>query len=186
MKIGIRNIFASAACLIAFNAAIAKQDPVNTIVRGKVHNAGTQSVALFKVENGEAVKIGFRWPAKDGSFSFDIPLENETIFFIDRAAQLGDLKNVLYLKPGEIVQLNVYSNKLGAGYDSCIIDNKNPETILLQQWTDLLIPLFKAGRNMQKREDFFGIYNQFVVKAEAFKNSVHTSNNYFNQLLKLK
>src|SRR6187455_262096 len=88
-------------------------EPVNTIVRGKVHNAGTQSVALFKVENGEAVKIGFRWPAKDGSFSFDIPLENETIFFIDRAAQLGDLKNVLYLKPGEIVQLNVYPNKLG-------------------------------------------------------------------------
>src|SRR6188768_1872186 len=103
------------ALLVCSQAVLAKS--VNTVVRGKVHNAGTQSVALFKVENGEAVKIGFRWPAKDGSFSFDIPLENETIFFIDRAAQLGDLKNVLYLKPGEIVQLNVYSNKLGAGYD---------------------------------------------------------------------
>ena len=99
---------------------------------------------------------------------------------------MGDLKNVLYLKPGEIVQLNVYSNKLRADYDSCIIDNRNQETALLQQWTDLLIPLFKAGRNQQKREIFFDIYNQFVAKAEAFKNSVHTSNNYFNQLLKLK
>ena len=186
MKISVKNIFASAVCLIVFKAAIAHQYPINTIVRGKVHNAGTQSVALYKVENGEKVKIGFRWPAKDGSFSFDIPLENESIFFIDKASQVGDLKNVLYLKPGESVQLNVYSNKLGADYDSCIIDNKNQETILLQQWTDLLIPLFKAGRNQQKREIFFDMYNQFVAKAETFKNSVHTSNNYFNQLLKLK
>ncbi len=181
----IKYSFLSLVVLLACGQVVFAE-PVNTIVRGKVHNAGTQSVALYKVENGEAVKIGFRWPAKDGSFSFDIPLENESIFFIDRAAQVGDLKNVLYLKPGEIVQLNVYSNKLGVDYDSCIFDNKNQETILLQQWTDLLIPLFKAGRNMQKRENFFEIYNQFVAKAEAFKNSVHTSNSYFNLLLKLK
>ena len=173
------------ALLVCSQAVLAKS--VNTVVRGKVHNAGTQSVALFKVENGEPVKIGFRWPAKDGSFSFDIPLENESIFFIAKAATpLDVLKNVLYLKPGEIVQVNVYSGKLAYDFDSCIIDNNNQETILLQQWTDLFNPLCKAGRNMQKRENFFGIYNQFVAKAEAFKNSVHTSNNYFNQLLKLK
>src|SRR6188474_542510 len=124
----IKYTFLSLVLLLAFSQAVFA-DPVNTIVKGTVHNAGTQSVALFKVENGEAVKIGFRWPAKDGSFSFDIPLENETIFFIDKAAQLGDLKHVLYLKPGEIVQLNVYPNKLGVDYDSCIIDNKNQETI---------------------------------------------------------
>jgi thiol-disulfide isomerase/thioredoxin len=162
-------------------------EPVKTIVRGTVHNAGTQSIALFKVENGEPVKIGFRWPAKDGSFSFDIPLENESIFFVAKAATpLDVLKNVLYLKPGVIIQLNVYSGKLAYDFDSCIIDNVNPETILLQQWTDLFNPLCNAGRNMQKRENFFEIYNQFIEKAEAFKNSIHTSNNYFNQLMKLK
>jgi len=182
----IKYTFLSLVLLLAFSQVVLAE-PVNTIVKGTVHNAGTQSVALFKVENGEPVKIDFRWPAKDGGFSFDIPLENESIFFIAKAATpLDVLKNVLYLKPGEIVQLNVYSGKLAYDFDSCIIDNNNQETILLQQWTDLFNPLCNAGRNMQKRENYFGIYNQFAAKAEAFKNSVHTSNNYFNQLLKLK
>jgi len=182
----IKYTFLSLVLLLAFSQVVLAE-PVNTIVKGTVHNAGTQSVALFKVENGEPVKIDFRWPAKDGGFSFDIPLENESIFFIAKAATpLDVLKNVLYLKPGEIVQLNVYSGKLAYDFDSCIIDNNNQETILLQQWTNLFNPLCNAGRNMQKRENYFGIYNQFAAKAEAFKNSVHTSNNYFNQLLKLK
>ena len=160
---------------------------VNTIVRGKVHNPSTQSIALYKVENGEPMKLGFRWPAKDGSFSFDIPLEKESIFYIAKGgSKNGDLKYVLYLKPGDIAQLNVYSSKIAIEYDSCKINNKNEETALLQQWTDLFIPLCNAGRNHQQREKFFVIYNEFVSKAEKFKKAVNTSNKYFNELLKLK
>ncbi len=100
--------------------------PVNTIVRGKVHNQGTSSVSLYKVENGEPVKLGFRWPEKDGSFSFDITLEKETIFFIARGGSKGgDLKYVLYLKPGDIAQLNVYGSNRSLDYDSCKINNRN-------------------------------------------------------------
>jgi len=161
--------------------------PVPTIVRGKVHNAGTQSIALYKVENGEAVKLGFRWPAKDGSFSFDLVLEKESIFFIDKGASKGgDLKDVLYIKPGDILQLNLYSSSLAIDYDSCKINNKNEETVLLQQWNDLFIPLCNAGRNMKQRDNFILMYNDFVSIAEKFKNTVNTSNNYFNKLLKLK
>lgn len=162
--------------------------PIHTIVRGKVHNAGTQSIALYKVENGEPVKLGFRWPAKDGSFSFDIPLENESIFFIAKGggSKGGDLKYVLYLKPGDIAQLNLYSSSLPIEYDSCKINNRNEETALLQQWNDLFIPLCNVGRIMKQRDKFFVMYNEFVSKAEKFKKTVNTSNKYFNQLLKLK
>lgn len=176
-------IFVLLACS---QLAIAK--PVNTTVRGKVHNASTQSISLYKVENGKPVKLGFRWPEKDGSFSFDITLENESIFFIGQGggSKSGDLKYVLYLKPGDIAQLNLYPNKLALEYDSCQINNMNEETVLLQQWNDLLIPLYKAGSNRTKRENFFVMYDEFVSKAEIFKNSVNTPNKYFNQLLKLK
>jgi thiol-disulfide isomerase/thioredoxin len=161
---------------------------VNSIVRGTVHNAGTQSVALYKVENGEPVKLGFRWPAKDGTFSFDVPLEKESIFFIGQGggSKSGHLKYVLYLKPGDKAQLNLFASKLAIEYDRCEINNKNEETDLLQQWTDLFIPICNAGRNYQQREKFFVIYNEFVSKAEKFKNAINTSNTYFNQLLKLK
>ena len=176
-------IFVLLACS---QLAIAK--PVNTIVRGKVHNAGGQSISLYKVENGKIVKLGFRWPAKDGSFSFDTLLEKESIFFIGQGGgpKSGDLKYVVYLKPGDIIQLNLYASKLALEYDSCEISNKNEETVLLQQWNDLLIPLYKAGRDRTKRENFIMMYDEFVSKAERFKNSVNTSNKYFNQLLKLK
>ncbi len=161
--------------------------PVNTIVRGKVHNASTQSVSLYKVENGETVKLGFRWPEKDGSFSFDIPLEKESIFFIAKGGgKGGELKYVLYLKPGSISQLNLYSSKTSLEYDSCEMDKENEETVLLQQWNDLFIPLCNAGRILKQRDNFFVLFNEFVSKAERFKKSISTSNNYFNQLLKLK
>ena len=92
----IKYSFLSLVVLLACSQVVFA-NPVNTIVRGKVHNAGTQSVALYKVENGEAVKIGFRWPAKDGSFSFDIPLENEAIFFLSTKHHSWAILKMFYI-----------------------------------------------------------------------------------------
>src|SRR6476659_6524466 len=132
--------------ILLIGSQVVFANPVNTVVRGTVHNAGTQSVALYKVDNGEPVKLGFRWPAKDGSFSFDIPLEKESIFFIGKGASRGnDFKIALYLKPGQITQLNLYTSALAIEFDSCSITNRNQETDLLQQWTEIFIPLCNAG-----------------------------------------
>jgi thiol-disulfide isomerase/thioredoxin len=184
----MKNYFGIILSLFFACSLQAAAKPINTIVRGKVHNSGTQSISLYKVENGKPVKLGFRRPEKDGSFSFDMPLEKESIFFIGQGggSKSGDLKYVLYLKPGDIAQLNLYVSRLAIEFDSCVINNKNEETVLLQQWNDLLIPLYKVGQNLKKRDNFIEMYNEIVTKAENFKKAVNTSNKYFNQLLKLK
>jgi len=181
-----RKYYLLIVLLLATSSAIVANG-VNTIIKGQVHNAGTQSVSLYKVENGEAIRLGFQWPAKDGSFSFNTPLEKESIFFITKTTgHLGDLKYVLYVKPGVEVSLDLYSNNISIDYDSCRIKEINQETCLLQQWMDLFMPVCRAGRNMQKRESFFLLYDQLKIKAENFKSTIRTSNNFFNKLMRQK
>ena len=56
MKISIKNIFASAACLIVFNAAIAQQDPV--ILSGIFTEKVNAELQLFRTVNNKIQRIG--------------------------------------------------------------------------------------------------------------------------------
>ena len=98
-RINIKYFVALLVYHLAFHSAIAQKQASVTV---RVYNNTGSSVSLYKVENGEAKRISFRWPVKNDSCVFSIPLEKETIFYLGKTGGKGsDHKYVLYLKPGE-------------------------------------------------------------------------------------
>ncbi|MGF7232773.1 TlpA family protein disulfide reductase [Arachidicoccus sp.] len=161
--------------------------PLPTTVFGRVCNYDTRSVALYEVKNGALVRLGFRWLKEDGGFKFEFPLEKEAIFFIAKSsAHPGNFKNVIYIKPGDKMQLRLYSNNISLDYDSCKIKFENQETKLLQQWVNWFNTTCKDGPMAVKRNDFFSAYAELQSTVAAFKKSARTSNSYFNTLFKEK
>jgi len=162
-------------------------EPKQTTVTVKVHNNTGSSVSLYKVQNGEATRLEFRWPKENDSCVFSFPLEKEGIFFLGKTGGKGSAYNyVIYLKPGENKLVEAYSTKLGLDFDSCRIVKPNGETLLLQKWTNLFNNYCKLGANRSKREQYIAGYSNFVKKAQELKKKNISSNKYFNQLFTSK
>lgn len=162
-------------------------EPKQTTVTVRVHNNTGSSVSLYKVENGEAGRIEFRWPKENDSCVFNFPLEKEGVFFLGKTGGKGSAYNyVIYLKPGENKLVEAYSTKLGLDFDSCRIVKPNVETQLLQKWTDLFNNYCKLGTNSSKREQYIAGYSKFVKQAEELKKKNSSSNKYFNHLFASK
>jgi hypothetical protein len=53
-----------------------------TTVTCKVYNNTGSAVFLYKVENGEAVSLGFRRPGEMDTCMFSFPMEKEGVYFI--------------------------------------------------------------------------------------------------------
>jgi hypothetical protein len=53
-----------------------------TTVTCKVYNNTGSAVFLYKVENGEAISLGFRRPGEMDTCMFSFPMEKEGVFFI--------------------------------------------------------------------------------------------------------
>ena len=122
-------------------------DPNQTTVTVKVHNNTGSSVSLYKVENGEAGRIEFRWPKQNDSCVFNFPLEKEGVFFLAKTGGKGSVyRYVIYLRPGENKLVEAYSNKLGLDFDSCRIIKPNTETLLLQNGQTYLIIIASLGQ----------------------------------------
>ena len=162
-------------------------DPNQTTVTVKVHNNTGSSVSLYKVENGEAGRIEFRWPKQNDSCVFNFPLEKEGVFFLAKTGGKGSVyRYVIYLRPGENKLVEAYSSKLGLDFDSCRIVKPNAETILLQKWTELFNNYCKLGANSSKREQYIAAYGNFVKQAQELRKKNISSNKYFNQLFASK
>ena len=165
---------------MAFCFAIAQKQVSITV---KVHNNAGSSVSLYKVENGEAKRMSFRWPAKDDTCVFNFSLDQEAVFYLGKTGGKGsDHKYVLYLKPGENKWVNAYISKTSIDFDSCKIVKPNTETVLLQKWTNIFNDYCELGSNRGKREQFIAEYDNFVKKAEQLKKKAVLPNKYFNQL----
>ena len=75
-RISIKYLVTLLAVHMAFYFAMAQKQASITV---KVHSYSGSSVSLYKVENGEAKRMSFRWPAKNDTCIFNFPLDQETV-----------------------------------------------------------------------------------------------------------
>jgi len=183
-RFSIQQLVPLLVCQLAFFLAVAQKQTTVTV---KVHNNSGTSVSFYKVENGEAKRMSFRWPKVNDTCVFGFPLEEEGTYYLSKTGGKGSAYHyVVYLKPGENKLVNAYSSKLGLDFDSCKIVNPNAETVLLQKWTNLLNDYCNLGSNRNKREQFITEYDNYVIKGERLKKKAVLANKYFNRLFTLK
>ena len=154
-------------CHFAVMACASAQKQANITVR--IHNNSGHSVSLYKVEDGEAKRISFRWPKND-TCVFSISLEKEAIYILSKTGgKSSEFNYVLYLKPGDNKWVDAYSSRVAIDFDSCNIVKPNTETVLLQQWTNLFNQYYKLGINRSKKQQFIEAYESFVNDADQLK-----------------
>src|SRR6478735_12047453 len=97
-----------------------------TTVTFKVYNNTGSAVFLYKVENGEAVSLGFRRPGEMDTCMFSFPMEKEGLYFIRKGgAHLPAYNYVIYLKPGNTKVVDIYTSNMGLDFDSCKVQSPN-------------------------------------------------------------
>jgi len=162
-------------------------EPKPTIITCHLHNNFGQAVSLYKIENGDARRLGFRW-TKNDSCVFSIPMEKEGMYFLVKSGGVmhgASFNHVIYLKPGDNKTIEIFSGKTNPDFDSCNVVESNIETKLLQQWANLVNNYCKLGMNRSQRDLYIAKYNNFVGVAEQLKKKT-TQNKYFNQLFSSK
>ena len=93
---------------------------LETTVTCKVYNNTGSAVFLYKLENGQAVSLGFRRPGEMDTCMFSFPMEKEGVYFIRKGgAHLPAYNYVIYLKPGDNKAVDIYASHLGLDFDSC-------------------------------------------------------------------
>ena len=158
-----------------------------TTITCKVHNNTGSAVVLYKIENGEAIDLGFRRPGEIDTCMFSFPMEKEAVYFLRKAGPHMPAYNfVIYLKPGDNKLVDIYASKMGLDFDSCNVQNPNHETVILQSWTNFFNAVAKLGTNRAKRDDYIIAYNNLVKQAEKLKRQTVSNNRYFKNLLASK
>ena len=158
-----------------------------TTVTCKVYNNTGSAVFLYKVENGEAVSLGFKRPGEMDTCMFSFSMEKEGVYFIRKGgAHLPAFSYVIYLKPGDNKSVDIYTSNLGLDFDSCKVKSPNHETVVLQTWTNLFNNVNKLGTNRNQWDEFILAYNKLVEQATDLKRKVISNNRYFKRVLALK
>jgi peroxiredoxin len=158
-----------------------------TTVTCKVYNNTSSAVFLYKVENGEAVSLGFRRPGEMDTCMFSFPMEKEGVYFIRKGgAHLPGFIYVIYLKPGENKLVDIYASNLGLDFDSCKVQSPNHETVVLQTWTNLFNKVNKLGTNRNQWDEFIVAYNKLAEQAAELKRKTESNNRHFKRILALK
>jgi thiol-disulfide isomerase/thioredoxin len=159
------------------NAAGPKQTTITCNVPGYSGSA----VALYKVEAGAALRIGFRFPGKQDTIRFSFPMEKEGTYYIQRVGKGGMYNHVIYLKPGDDKLVEISPSRLPIDFD-CKVVNPNNETVYLQAWNDRLNDLCKLGIDRSKRDEYIIAYDALVKQAAELKRKTPSGNRYFKQL----
>jgi thiol-disulfide isomerase/thioredoxin len=181
------NIQRSILLLLCQWSILANAAPDQATVTCKVYNNKGSAVFLYKVENGEAVSLGFRRPGKMDTCMFSFPMEKEGVYFIRKGgAHLPGYNYVLYLKPGDNKLVDIYTSNVALDFDSCKVKRPNEETVVMQQWTNLFNSACNLGINRAKRDEYIVAYNKLLEQATALKKQTVSSNRYFKQLFALK
>jgi len=160
---------------------------LETTVTCKVYNNTGSAVFLYKIENGEAVSLGFRRPAEMDTCMFSFPMEKEGVYFICKGgAKMPVYNYAIYLKPGDNKSVDIYTSKLALDFDSCKVQQPNNETVILQQWNNLLNGVCGMGSNRAKQDEYIIAYNKLVKQATELKRKMVSNNRYFKKVFALK
>jgi thiol-disulfide isomerase/thioredoxin len=184
-----KKIFQSLVLVLLLQASVMAygSEPRQTTITCFVHNNHGSSVSLYKVENGEAVRVEFRWPRVNDSCVFSIPMEKEGIYFLRKAGSRESFFHyVIYLRPGDQKSVDIYTNKFAPDFDSCKVVKPNLETKLLQKWANFFNNYCTLGVNRSQRDRFIAGYKNLENEAQRLKKKAVTSNKYFNYLFNSK
>lgn len=158
-----------------------------TTVICKIYNNTGSAVFLYKVENGDAVSLGFRRPGEMDTCMFSFPMEKEGVYFIRKGgAHLPAYNYVIYLKPGDNKTIDIYTSNRALDFDSCKVQNPNNETITLQLWTNLFNEVSKLGMNRAKRDEYIIAYNQLLKQSAELIGRSTSNDRYFKHLFTSK
>src|SRR6187401_1798264 len=109
LRIKIQRVFL--LLLICQSAIFANAtEPKETTVTCNVPNYSGSAVALYQVENGQASKMGFRFPDKQDTIQFSFPLEKEGAYFIQRVGKGEMYNHVIYLQPGDNKVVDIFNH----------------------------------------------------------------------------
>jgi peroxiredoxin len=162
-------------------------EPVQTTITCKVYNNTGSAVALYKVENGEAVSLGFRRPGELDTCQFSLTLEQEGIYFLQKPGGKGAAyTHVIYLKPGDQKLVHITMHRVKVDFESCNVQSPNQETVILQKWADLLNGVVMLGMNRAKKDEFVVAYNKLVEQAAELKRKSISNKSYFKKIFALK
>jgi peroxiredoxin len=152
-----------------------------SIIHCKVNGPLGSGVYCYQLKNGSAESLGFKRPDATGECTFTIDINKEEVFFFKKAGG-HDLmfKHVIYLKPGDNANIELFLGKISIDYDSCKIEKPNTETVFLQSWIDQFNQIMKFVSNVKMRSTFYKTYNDFVLQAEQMKQNSKTKNASFN------
>jgi peroxiredoxin len=160
---------------------------LETTVTCKVYNNTGSAVFLYKVENGEAVSLGFRRPGEMDTCMFSFSMEKEGVYFIRKGGgHLPAYNYVIYLKPGDNKAVDIYTSDTELDFDSCKVQRPNSETVCLQNWTNLFNDVCKLGLNRNQRDEYIIAYNKLVEQAAELKRKTGSNNRYFKKVFALK
>jgi peroxiredoxin len=161
--------------------------PKETSVTCKVYNNTGTAVFMYKVENGQAVSLGFSRPGTMDTCMFSFQMEKEGVYYIQKAGGKGATYNyVIYLKPGDNKSVELYTSRLGLDFDSCKVQSPNIETVYLQQWANLFNGVCKLGTNRNRRDEYIVAYNKLVEQAAELKRNAASGNRHFKHMFALK
>lgn len=145
------------------------------------------AVFLYRVDNGKAISLGFKWLNDKNACTFTFEAQKEGIYYLRKAGvHMSVFSYGMYIRPGDVKTVQVYVSDKSIDFDSCQVIDPKKETAYLQQWTILFNDICKLGVNRAKRQDFFKSYEIFVQKAEALKKASTTTDAYFNRIFTAK
>src|SRR4030095_16090335 len=177
----------SAVLLFLVTVHVYGGNGLETTVTCKVYNNTGSAVFLYKVENGEAVSLGFRRPGEMDTCMFSFSMEKEGVYFIRKGGgHLPAYNYVIYLKPGDNKAVDIYTSDTELDFDSCKVQRPNSETVCLQNWTNLFNDVCKLGLNRNQRDEYIIAYNKLGEQAAELKRKTGANNRYFKKVFALK
>lgn len=158
------------------------QTTKNSSISFHISGPTESAIRLYRVEYGMPQNLGFQRPDTEGRCIFHLDEPKEGIYYFTKAGGKGsDFKYVLYLKKGDQKKINLFLGKYSGDYDSAVVQQPNPETLILQRWVNNFNDYISSIN--KKNGDSYTLYKQFAAQAEQFLKKNKTKNIFFNTIL---
>lgn len=171
----LRPFMIMLCCLFCVAGTFAQQ---RTTIQGKVIPDNIKEVNMFRIENGEIRQVAGTEVSANGFYGFLFEPVSEGLFLVGTK----DIHFPVYVKPGDVVNLNIEDLK-------AVLTGKNSEeNVKLYEWLQLSetvrVKAAYFSKMISTYRDFFPELEELAPKAETFAASVKMKNKVFESLLK--
>lgn len=163
--------------LITLNASAGMNE-----IKGKLTTSKkTKEISLFTIQEGELVLYATTLLGKDGSFGFlfNAPYEG---FYVVTDSKFQSPSVPLYINSGDKAEISINNMSVEFPGENTEENKVIAEWMKLSESVRIKSVYFRETRSTYK--DFFPEFTEFTPKAEAFANSINTSNPVFNAIMR--